>query len=183
MRGPNCFTSALRISSISIAEQLGQHPDVDHVAHQLAQLGLRGRPAPPVCRTAPDRSADRSAARPASAARRRSRPRPVRAPVTSSRALSGFIATRKSISFLRPTQPCLLARMVNHVGSPAMLEGNRFLPETGMPIWKRRRIRTVLAVWLPEPLTVATWMLKSLTTPPAAPSRRTSAAVSSVVDM
>jgi hypothetical protein len=26
------------------------------------------------------------------------------------------------------------------------------------------RIRTRFAVWLPEPLTVATWMLKSLTT-------------------
>ena len=46
--------------------------------------------------------------------------------------------------------------MVNQVGSPAMLEGNMFLPETGMPIWKMARIRTVLAVWLPEPLTVAT---------------------------
>src|SRR5436309_3042170 len=53
--------------------------------------------------------------------------------------------------------------MVNQVGSPAMLEGNRFLPLTGMPIWNRARSRTALAVWLPEPLTVATWMLKSLT--------------------
>ena len=39
-----------------------------------------------------------------------------------------------------------------------------FLPETGMPIWKMDRISTELAVWLPDPLTVATWMLKSLTT-------------------
>jgi len=39
-----------------------------------------------------------------------------------------------------------------------------FFPDTGMPIWKSERIRTVLAVWLPDPFTVATWMLKSLTT-------------------
>ena len=37
-----------------------------------------------------------------------------------------------------------------------MLDGNRFFPETGMPIWKIERIRIRLAVWLPEPLTVAT---------------------------
>src|SRR5437667_3396138 len=45
-----------------------------------------------------------------------------------------------------------------------MFEGNRFFPLTGMPIWKIARSSTVLAVWLPEPLTVATWMLKSLRT-------------------
>ncbi len=56
--------------------------------------------------------------------------------MTSSRAVSGFMATRKSISFLRPMYPCLLARIVNQVGSPAMFDGNMFLPETGMPIWK-----------------------------------------------
>ena len=44
-----------------------------------------------------------------------------------------------------------------------MFDGNMFLPETGTPIWKIDRSRTRLAVWLPEPLTVATWMLKSLT--------------------
>ena len=53
--------------------------------------------------------------------------------------------------------------MVYQVGSPAMLDGKRFLPETGTPIWKIDLSRTMLAVWLPEPLTVATWMLKSLT--------------------
>ena len=53
--------------------------------------------------------------------------------------------------------------MVYQVGSPAMFDGNRFLPETGTPIWKMERIRIMLAVWLPDPLTVATWMLKSLT--------------------
>ena len=44
-----------------------------------------------------------------------------------------------------------------------MFDGNRFLPDTGMPIWKSDRMRIRLAVWLPEPLTVATWMLNSLT--------------------
>jgi hypothetical protein len=57
----------------------------------------------------------------------------------------------------------LFARIVYQVGSPAMFDGNMFLPETGMPIWKMERSSTRLAVWLPEPLTVATWMLKSLT--------------------
>src|SRR5579862_6243133 len=83
---------------------------------------------------------------------------------TSSTAVSGFMQTRMSISFLRPVYPSLLARMVNHVGSPWMLEGNKFLPLTGMPIWKMERISTELEDWLPEPFMVATWMEKSLTT-------------------
>src|ERR1700752_4257140 len=74
------------------------------------------------------------------------------------------MATRKSISFLRAMYPFLLARMVYQVGSPAMFEGNMFLPETGTPIWKMVRSRTVLALCDPDPFTVATWMLKSLTT-------------------
>src|SRR5688572_9628731 len=73
------------------------------------------------------------------------------------------MATTKSTSFLRPTKPSLFARMVYQVGSPAILDGNMFLPDTGTPIWKIERSSTRLAVWLPEPLTVATWMLKSLT--------------------
>ena len=44
-----------------------------------------------------------------------------------------------------------------------MLEGNRFLPVTGTPIWKIVRMSTILAVWEPEPLTVATSMEKSFT--------------------
>ncbi len=36
------------------------------------------------------------------------------------------------------------------------------MPETGIPIWNSDRMRIRLAVWLPEPLTVATWMLNSL---------------------
>jgi len=45
-----------------------------------------------------------------------------------------------------------------------MFEGNRFLPETGTPIWKILRNSTVLELCEPEPLTVATWILMSLTT-------------------
>jgi hypothetical protein len=44
-----------------------------------------------------------------------------------------------------------------------MFDGNMFLPETGTPIWKIERNRTRFAVWLPDPLIVATWMAKSLT--------------------
>src|ERR1039457_5500015 len=54
--------------------------------------------------------------------------------------------------------------MVYQVGRPAMFDGNMFLPETGTPIWKMARSRTVLALCDPEPFTVATWILKSLTT-------------------
>ena len=68
-----------------------------------------------------------------------------------------------SVSFLRAVQPCLLTRMVNQVGSPAMLEGKRLLPVTGTPMRKMLRSRTALADCDPEPFTVATWMEKSLT--------------------
>ena len=53
-----------------------------------------------------------------------------------------------------------------------MFDGNMFLPETGTPIWKMDRSSTRLAVWLPDPLTVATWMLKSLTSDGARTGRR-----------
>src|SRR5262245_48354581 len=45
-----------------------------------------------------------------------------------------------------------------------MFEGKRFFPLTGTPIWKMARSSTEFAVWLPEPFTVATLMLKSFTT-------------------
>src|ERR1035438_6912265 len=101
------------------------------------------------------------------------------------------MATRKSISLWRPKfislrrpiYPCLLTRMVNQVGNPAMLDGNMFLPATGIPIWKMARMRTVLAVWLPLPLTVATWMLKSLVTEWVGGSGRVSAGDTSRVDI
>ena len=42
-----------------------------------------------------------------------------------------------------------------------MLEGNRFFPDTGMPILKSARRIVVLAVELPEPFTVPTVIEKS----------------------
>ena len=64
----------------------------------------------------------------------------------------------------RAMKPSFEARIVNQVGRPWMLEGKRFLPETGMPIWKMARIRMLLEDMLPDPLAVATWIEKSLTT-------------------
>src|SRR5260370_18865536 len=43
-----------------------------------------------------------------------------------------------------------------------MVEGKRFLGATGIPMWKIARVRIRLAVWLPEPLTVAAWFVSSL---------------------
>jgi len=54
-------------------------------------------------------------------------------------------------------------RMWNHVGKPWMFEGKMFLPLTGMPMRNSARTRTLFAVWLPEPLTVAATMQKLLT--------------------
>src|SRR5437868_6848060 len=54
--------------------------------------------------------------------------------------------------------------MVYHVGRPAMIDGNMFLPETGTPLNRIDRSSTMFAVWLPDPFTVAIWMLKSFTT-------------------
>src|ERR1700744_4913459 len=60
--------------------------------------------------------------------------------------------------------------MVNQVGRPAIFDGKRFLPLMGTPIAKMLFSRTLFADWAPEPLTVATWMLKSLTTSPDRPA-------------
>ena len=83
---------------------------------------------------------------------------------TSSCAVSGFMQMRTPTSRRRAMNPSLEARIVNQVGSPWMLEGNRFLPETGIPIWKMARMRMLFEDWLPDPLAVATWIEKSLTT-------------------
>src|SRR5438445_9247034 len=82
---------------------------------------------------------------------------------TSSRAVCWFMQTMMSTSFFRAIHPSLLARMVNHVGNPAMFDGNMFFPLTGTPIWKMERINTLFEDCDPDPLTVATWMVKSLT--------------------
>ena len=44
-----------------------------------------------------------------------------------------------------------------------MFDGKRFFPETGTPIWKMERMRTVFAVCDPDPFAVATCKEKSLT--------------------
>src|SRR5262249_1979144 len=71
---------------------------------------------------------------------------------------------RTPMSRRRAMKPSREARIVNQVGSPWMLEGKRFLPETGSPIWKMVRIRMLFEDWLAEPLAVATWIEKSLIT-------------------
>src|SRR5436190_21574702 len=96
---------------------------------------------------------------------------------TSSRAVCAFMQTMMSTSFFRAIHPSLFARMVNHVGSPAMLDGNMFFPLTGTPIWKMERIRTLFDDCDPEPLTVATWIVQSLTTGRAAAFGSSSTAV------
>jgi hypothetical protein len=58
--------------------------------------------------------------------------------------------------------PSLLTRMVYHVGKPWILDGNRFLPETGIPILNNARNNVTLAVCEPDPLTVAMVTEKSL---------------------
>src|SRR5215213_4359789 len=83
---------------------------------------------------------------------------------TSSRAVCAFMQTIRSTSFFLPIQPSLFARIVNHVGRPAMFDGNMFFPLTGTPIWKIERIRTLFEDCEPDPLTVATLIVRSLTT-------------------
>src|SRR5436305_15167807 len=90
--------------------------------------------------------------------------------------------TMMSTSFFRAIQPSLFARMVNHVGRPAMFDGNMFLPLTGTPIWKMERMRTLFDDWEPEPLTVATWMVRSLTIGAAADGSSSTAVAVSVSD-
>src|SRR5690242_21572731 len=68
-------------------------------------------------------------------------------------------------------KPSFEARMVYQVGSPAMLDGNRFFPETGTPIWKMARSSTMFDDCDPDPFAVATWIEKSFTTGPRAADR------------
>src|SRR6476660_9283940 len=71
---------------------------------------------------------------------------------------------RTPMSRRRAMNPSREARIVNQVGNPWMLDGKRFFPETGMPIWKIVRIRMLFEDWLPDPFAVATWIEKSLIT-------------------
>src|SRR6202140_4830988 len=69
----------------------------------------------------------------------------------------------RSYSRARATCPSLLTRISYHVGRPWMLDGNRFLPETGTPIRKIARIKRLLALDDPVPLTLASFNAKSFT--------------------
>jgi hypothetical protein len=51
---------------------------------------------------------------------------------------------------------------VYQVGKPAIFDGKRFFPLTGMPMPNMLLSSTRLADCDPDPFTVATWMLKSL---------------------
>ena len=146
-------------------EQLRQDAVVDHVLDEAAQLGVRA--------DLRDDLVERHRIEDQVVAQRVQLQRLVvdarRAP-GSSDSTSSLRRLRvhrdEEVDFLLAARCSrrLLARIVYQVGRPAMFDGNRFLPETGTPIWKIDRSRTRLAVWLPDPLTVATWMLKSLTT-------------------
>src|SRR5207249_11621422 len=81
----------------------------------------------------------------------------------SSRHVATLYATRMSTLSERAMWPSGVMRSWYHVGSPSMLDGKTFFGATGMPMWKIEIGRAHVAVWLPEPLTVAAWMVRSLT--------------------
>ena len=81
----------------------------------------------------------------------------------SSATVAPFMQTMISTRSRRARKPSLLRRMLYQVGRPWILLGKRFLPVTGIPILYSDRISILLLVWLPEPLAVATLILKSLT--------------------
>src|SRR5256886_17239219 len=80
----------------------------------------------------------------------------------SSRHVATLNATRMSTLSERAMWPWGVTRSWYQVGRPSMLDGNTFLGATGMPIWNMARVKIRFAVWLPEPLTVAAWMGRSL---------------------
>src|SRR5579862_5964900 len=69
----------------------------------------------------------------------------------------------RSYSRARAVYPVLLTRISYQVGSPWMLDGNRFFPETGMPIRKIACIKRLLALADPVPLTLASLIAQSFT--------------------
>src|SRR5438105_2818516 len=82
---------------------------------------------------------------------------PIRAP-----SAAAWLPSTRTLSE-RAMCPFGVIRSWYHVGRPSMLEGKTFLGATGIPMWKIARVKTRFAVWLPEPLTVAAWMVRSLT--------------------
>src|SRR5438552_10208992 len=88
---------------------------------------------------------------------------PGRTDFRSSRQVATLNAIRMSTLSERAMWPSGVMRSWYQVGRPSMFEGNTFFGATGIPMWKIALVRTRLAVWLPEPLTVAAWMVRSLT--------------------
>src|SRR5438270_6188202 len=88
---------------------------------------------------------------------------PGRTVFRSSRHVTALKATRMSTRSERAMWPSGVTRSWYHVGRPSMFDGKTFFGATGMPILKIARVSTRLAVWLPEPLTVAAWIVRSLT--------------------
>src|SRR6266404_1592665 len=73
------------------------------------------------------------------------------------------MATMRSYSSAREVWPVLLTRTSYQVGSPWMFDGNRFLPDTGIPMRKIACIKSPFALADPVPLTLASLRAKSLT--------------------
>src|SRR4029077_18784356 len=88
---------------------------------------------------------------------------PGRTVFRSSRHVAALNATRMSTLSERAMYPSGVMRSWYQVGRPSMLEGKTFFGATGIPMWKMALVSTRLAVWLPDPLTVAAWMVRSLT--------------------
>src|SRR2546429_4114608 len=88
---------------------------------------------------------------------------PGRTVFKASRHVATLNATRMSTLSERAMWPSGVIRSWYQVGRPSMLEGNTFFGATGIPMRKIALVRTRFAVWLPEPLTVAAWMVRSLT--------------------
>src|SRR2546429_9743310 len=88
---------------------------------------------------------------------------PGRTDFRSSREVDTLKAIRMSTLSDRAMWPSGVMRSWYQVGKPSMFEGKTFFGATGMPMWKIALVRTRLAVWLPEPFTVAAWMVRSLT--------------------
>src|SRR6266404_6103285 len=64
------------------------------------------------------------------------------------------MATIRSYSSARAVWPVLLTRTSYQVGRPWMFEGNRFLPDTGIPMRKMACIKSPFALAEPVPLTL-----------------------------
>ena len=160
----NCLAMAVTISSRSMPSSSRHDADVDHVRQQLAQLRVVGAGSAASFANGTregDVVADGLAA---SAARRRCRCAPGCSASTSSRAVCAFMQTRMSTSFLRAIQPSLFARMVNQVGQPGDIRREHVLAADRHAHLEDGAHQDVVRGLEPEPLTVATWMVKSLTT-------------------